>query len=587
MRRQLGGKELPAVSTCRLTPSRPDPTFRWALAASVAAALVVVSPFWFFGQASGHDFQFHIASWVDAARQWHAGVVFPRWAVWANYGYGEPRFIFYPPLSWCLGAGLGLFLPWSMVPAAFILLCLVLAGVSMFRLASAWLSPAGALAATVLYAANPYQLILVYYRSDFAELLAAALFPLAIHYAIRCADYDGAGSAVGPSELLRNAAALATVYGVIWLTNAPAAVVASYALAFLLAVCAVLRRSFRPLFNGLTALALGLLLAGVYIVPAAYEQNWVNINQAVSAGFRPAENFLFTWVLDPEHNLVNLEISAVAVLMITLAGLGAVVSHRRSRGSRFIWTAVFGLAVISVALMFRGSGPVWEFAPKLRFVQFPWRWLLPLGVSAAFFLGEMLAASRHRLAVALSCVVVFAGTGVLIARATYWDSDDLADVVEAVSSGKGYEGAYEYSTLGADQTESPSQSPLVVLLPAEPTQSAGARSDPQQLGNWSAEDWQPERKVLVVDASGPVRAALRLLNYPAWRIRVNGVPTESESDADSGQMIVPLSAGKSRVEVRFARTLDRTIGGILSGVAALLLAGIAVTASRRGRGAAS
>ena len=284
---------------------------------------MVVSPFCFFGQASGHDFQFHVASWMDVARQWRAGVVFPRWAVWANYGYGEPRFIFYPPLSWCLGAGLGLFLPWKVVPATFIFLCLVLAGVSMFRLARAWLSPAGTIAATVLYVASPYQLVLAYYRSDFAELLAAALFPLAIHYAIRCGGHDGAGYkgekiAGGVREPLRNVVLLAIAYGAIWLANAPAAVVASYALAFLLVLCSILRRSFRPLFTGLAALALGLMLAGVYIVPAAYEQAWVNIDQAVSAGYRPAENFLFTWILDPEHNLVNLEISAVAVLMITL-----------------------------------------------------------------------------------------------------------------------------------------------------------------------------------------------------------------------------------------------------------------------------
>jgi hypothetical protein len=565
-----------------------DPTFRWALAASVAAALVVVSPFCFFGQASGHDFQFHVASWVDVARQWHAGVVFPRWAVWANYGYGEPRFIFYPPLSWCLGAGLGLFLPWSAVPAMFIFLCLVLAGVSMYRLASAWLSPAGAIAATALYVANPYQLVLAYYRSDFAELLAAALFPLAIHYAISCAvndrtGHDGEKTAGDAGEPLWSVVLLAMTYGSIWLANAPAAVVASYALAFLLVLCAVLRRSFRPLFTGLAALALGLLLAGVYIVPAAHEQGWVNIAQAISAGFRPAENFLFTWVLDPEHNLVNLEISAVAVLMITLSGIAAAVSHHRSRSSRFIWIAMAALAAISALLMFPSSGLVWQYAPKLRFVQFPWRWLLPLGVSLAFFLGETVATSRHRLVVALGCVALFAGAGVLIARATYWDSDDLEDVVKAVSSGRGYEGTYEYCTLGGDQTELPVRSPVVVLLPAEPEQSSAAGSAPQQVGSWSVEDWQPERKVLIVDAPSPLRAAVRLLNYPAWRIRVNGEPVESESDADSGQMIVPLPAGRSRVEVRFAQTTDRAGGGALSCIAGLLLAGMAVSGSGRRR----
>ncbi len=519
-------------------------------------------------------------------------MIFPRWAVWANYGYGEPRFIFYPPLSWCLGAGLGLFLPWKAVPATFIFLCLVLAGVSMFRLARAWLSPAGTIAATVLYVAGPYQLVLVYYRSDFAELLAAALFPLAMHYAIRCGGHGGAGYngekiAGGAREPLRSVVFLAIAYGAIWRGNAPAAVVASYGLAFLLALCSILRRSFRPLFTGLAALALGLMLAGVYVLPAAYEQAWVNIDQAVSAGYRPAENFLFTWILNPEHNLVNLEISAVAVLMIALTGVSAVVSHHRTGSSRFIWVAMFALAVISTLLMFPESAAVWQFAPKLRFVQFPWRWLLPLGVSLAFFLGESVATSRGRLAVVLGCAAVFAGTGVLIARATYWDSDDLQDVLAAVSSGQGYEGTYEYCTRGGDQTDLPAGAPLVSFLPDEPFANASGRPESPQPESASVEVWQPERKVLAIDAPSPVHAAVRLLNYPAWRIRVNGVPVESESDPDTAQMIVPLPAGRSRVEVRLVRTADRTVGGALSGVAALLLIAMAGFGSRRNRSEAS
>ena len=86
-----------------------------------------------------------------------------------------------------------------------------------------------------------------------------------------------------------------------------------------------------------------------------------------------------------------------------------------------------------------------------------------------------------------------------------------------------------------------------------------------------------------MDAASPVRAAVRLLNYPAWRIRVNGLAVESESDEDSGQMIVPLPAGKSRVEIRFARTPDRTLGGALSCTALLLLAGMAVFAGVKRR----
>jgi len=566
-----------------LKAPKPDPTFRWAFAASLAAALVVVSPFCFLGQASGHDFQFHVASWVDVAQQWRAGIVFPRWAVWANHGFGEPRFIFYPPLSWCLGAALGLFLPWSVVPGTFIALCVVLSGISMLRLARAWLSPSAALAASVVYAVNPYQLVLAYVRSDFAELLAASLFPLAIHYALRCASHDVLKPAERTRGALQDVVLLALVYAAIWLTNAPAAVVASYAVAFLLFVCAILARSPRPLLLGLPALALGLLLAAFYIVPAAYERAWVNIAQINSPGFLPAENFLFTWILDPEHNLVNLQISTVAVLIISLTGIGAVVSHHRARSSRVVWTAMFSLSALSVFLMLPASGAVWRHAPEMRFLQFPWRWLLVVAVGFGFFLGEAIATSRRRLTLALLCAAVLAGTGVVMTRITYWDSDVLDDVVAAVANGQGYDGTYEYCPFACDPAALAPNSPLVALLPNETQGNADTTSPtaPGKAGTFTLQKWQPEEKAFVVDAPGRLRAAVRLLYYPAWKARVNGVRVQATTDPDTGQMIVQVPEGKSLVEINFARTADCTTGAAISCIATLLVGGLGWLGWRR------
>ena len=445
----------------------------------------------------------------------------------------------------------------------------------MHRLARPWLGPAGAAAAAALYVANPYDLVIVYLRSDFAELLVSALFPLAAHYLLRCSGVAPEGAGEAP-DVWTNVAALALIYGAMWLANAPAAVIASYALALLLLFCAIGRRSLRPLLHGGAAIALGLMLAAVYIVPAAIEQRWVNIAEVLSSGLRPEQNFLFTWTLDPDHNLFNLVVSTVAALEIALAGVGAVLSRGRAESPAvepmevLLWRILLGLAIAATALMFPVSGPLWRYAPKLQFVQFPWRWLLPLGVSLAFFLGKIFAASRHRLAVAALFAVIFAGAGAALVPQGFWDQGDVPTILAGVTSEQGYDGTDEYVPRGGDRYDLAPAAPRVVLSPAPDA----PRSDAV------VSSWAPNRKAFAVDTPLPARAALHLLNYPAWQVRVNGRPVEAESDPDTGQMIVPLPAGHSRVEITFVRTSDRTAGALLSALAALSVVGIAFARRR-------
>ena len=143
-----------------------------------AVCFVAIMPFLWHGTPSGHDFEFHMFSWMEVRGQWQQGIVYPRWAALAHWGSGEARFLFYPPASWILGAAMGAILPWRIVPGAYIWIVLCLSGLSTFQLARNWLPPPDALFAAVVYAVNPYHLLIVYWRSAYAELLASALLPL-------------------------------------------------------------------------------------------------------------------------------------------------------------------------------------------------------------------------------------------------------------------------------------------------------------------------------------------------------------------------------------------------------------------------
>src|ERR1700686_3533648 len=319
----------------------------FALVVSLATALAIISPFFWMGNASGHDFSFHVASWLDAAAQWHEGILLPRWTEGANHGFGEPRFIFYPPISWMFGAALGLVVPWIFVPAVFIVLTQTLAGMCAFVLGRRLFPQRGALVCAVCYAGNPYALLIVYMRSDFAGQLALAFFPL-----LFLAAAEVLGLLDQPARSPRRSILfLAMMFAAVWLTNAPGGVVASYSLTMLFAWTALTKKSWRPLLHGGAALALGFGLAAFYLVPAAYEQRWVNISLALASGLQPSQNFLYAVIADGEHNAFNRIASHAAVLMMVLTAVFAALSFPRGRStggplSKSLWSALFALSVM-------------------------------------------------------------------------------------------------------------------------------------------------------------------------------------------------------------------------------------------------
>jgi glycerol uptake facilitator-like aquaporin len=517
-----------------------------------ATAVALFLPALFFGIPSGHDFEFHMNSWMEVLNQWRLGILYPRWAALAHFGYGEARFIFYPPTSWTLGAALGSFLPWWIVPTVFEWIGLTLAGCSMFLLARRFMQRRDATFAAALYTANPYHIVSVYWRSAFAELLVSALLPLLLLVLLRPENRKNDRGTV---------LSLGLVVAAAWLTNVPGAVMLTYSLLLLLVVQAIGRRSLRPLVIGALAMLLGLALAAFYVVPVLYEQKWIEIAQVLSLGVRPQDNFIFTFLNNPDHDRFNLLISLVSIAEIVAMAIFWFMSRDwRSRAPE-LWSMLTAWWVASALLLTSVSFLLYRFLPEMRYVQLPLRWLLCLNVGFALL---VTMGTRRWPLRAIACVAMLAVLAFVWHRIQppWWDdAGDVAEMVDHQRDGSGYEGIDEYVPNGVDVYEIKQDARRVIF------QGGGT-------SRIRITEWGPESKSFSANVSQPGKLVLRLFNYPAWKVEVNHRPVPSGQLPVTGQMVIPLEAGDHQVQVAFTHTRDRQIGGLISFGTGILIAAL-------------
>jgi hypothetical protein len=207
---------------------------------------------------------------------------------------------------------------------------------------------------------------------------------------------------------------------------------------------------------------------------------------------------------------------------------------------------------------------LWVHLPKLRFMQFPWRFLLCLGVPFALLIaistkdatGIKKWPTRIALYIAMLCVIAFAWHHF---QPPWWDhAPDLREMQDFISSGTGYEGTDEYTPVGADPSSGDKDARRITVI-------GPAHAAIRVL------EWTPEHKLFTVEMSAPDTVELHLFNYPAWLAQVNGHPVSTQTRPDMGQMLVPVEAGTNRVQIDFIRTWDRTAGAWISLVALMIL----------------
>ncbi len=475
----------------------------------LCAALIATLPLIVHGPSCGHDFDFHLQSWLDAAEQFRHGTLLPHWAFSAAYNAGEPRFVFYPPLSWMLGAALTLIFPIALAPTIFTFTALTAAGLAMHRLAGHFASPNAALLAATLYIVNPYMLFNAFERTAYAELLAAAWLPLLFLAALR------------ERPTIRG---IALPIALLWLTNAPAAVMGCYAFALVIIVRIlyavvttkpstpglasdtwVYAQPMKLATTSLAGTALGLALPAFYLIPAAYERRFVQIAMAIIPNMRFQDNFLFGHTTDAPHNTVlhTASLIAVSLLIATTAALTALFlrSHLSSRPNMALpfppttshlssrpnvalpspqstptlssrpkartlrrsgetcnppaTTLCLALLTLCIALLLTPlSTPLWNHLLELAFLQFPWRLLsllaVVLGLAVALLLDSMRIRNSLTIFLSASLAVALTVLAIHTFRQPCDDEDLPAARAQLFRAHHGIEPTDEYTPDQAD-----------------------------------------------------------------------------------------------------------------------------------------
>ncbi|PYT60959.1 MAG: hypothetical protein DMG35_10155 [Acidobacteria bacterium] len=254
-----------------------------------------------------------------------------------------------------------------------------------------------------------------------------------------------------------------------------------------------------------------------------------------------------------------------------MTGIGALVAYRNTKNvedreaKEKLWRAMLLLGGAATILMLRASSILWTLLPELRFLQFSWRWMAILAVPYSYFGAAAIVRRRGAWVGSVVAVMVLASgsTATFLVHQAWWDTDDIPVLEEAIASGQGFEGTDEYDPVADDHYNLPQKARRAEILPMEESEPLVPKAEIH------VERWTAEERELSVSSPQPLRLALRVLNYPGWRVEIDGKAVTPQLAETTAQMILPLSAGTHRITVRFGRTTDRTWGSTISMMALL------------------
>lgn len=526
-----------------------------------AGGVLAMIPVFIWGFPVGADFDNHFRFVLPFYEEIGRGNFFPGWLAESNFGFGDPRFRFYPPVLYYLLCFFRYLCgDWYWASISVFTLFSVTGALGVYFWTRRTISNRAAVIAAFVFCFAPYHLAQFYQASLLAEFAATALLPFAFLFVEKLA-----GEKPGATfKLLFNIGALAAVYSLIVTTHIPSTVIASLTLGVFALFSTDWRSNKKGLIFCAAAILLGLISSCWFWLKMFFELAWIQAGEKVSSPYYDyRNNFVFSPFAPSNLNTFYGSLVAAVTLGLFLPAV-------------FVWRKIFGkqetggiseknpaidariyqrrlviiliIASLSFLMTTDLSRPVWAIVPKLKDIQFPYRWFAVTSVAVSPLIALALVYWREKMkpksfrAVYLPVILIFAVALVynvqdLIVESGYISRAELVKRIEDVRGGRSFN---DWLPRGAKE--------LKDVEPLEGQVSAAGRGA-------AMIEFQTHRRVFTVESgAASSNARLRSYYYPLWQAYIikdgNKTPTAT-APAEDGTLLVAVPAEQATIEVVF------------------------------------
>ena len=390
----------------------------------------------------------------------------------------------------------------------------------------------------------------------FAEYAACSVLPFAFAFVDRVCRKGKAADIAG----------LAVAFALLILLNLPLTLIGSLSLV----VYGVLRIKRELFWQTLVKLALAGLTAlaatAFFWSTVVAELPWIKGNRVdPNVYYDYRVNFLFSHSNLTNYGAWYTNLLGLATIAFLLPALILVKRSLFAKQSDKAFRAVFLMALISLLMATEVSRPVWAIIPKLREVQFPWRWLGITSMFGSILLAASIPKWAERLRTNfrprdLAVGVALALSVFFVTFQVVWDAEYLQ--------------GQEFDSKFPNARGAPSFKDWLPVWAKDLTHVKKMSSDVEADSRVvTINSWEPERRTFQVGSGPAGEARVRTYYYPLWTATSQGKSLNIRP-ADDGAILIAIPPAKTAVELQFREPRRVAIARFGSGCVWMLIAAL-------------